>query len=100
MLNFTDHFSKYSKGFLIDNKYKETIINKFPKYLKEIEKPEIAKNDNGNEFSSKLYELFCEKNNIKKVYDICHHPQSQGVVEAFNKTIIQRFQYEKLEKKD
>lgn len=26
LLNFTDHFSKYSKGFLIDNKYKETII--------------------------------------------------------------------------
>ena len=53
----------------------------------------------GVSLSSKLYELFCEKNNIKRVYGSRHHPQRQGAVEAFNKTIIQNLQYVKLEKK-
>ena len=61
LLNFTDHFSKYCKGFLIDNKFTETIIDKFKIYLKEVGTPEIAHTDNGGEFSSKYMLYFVQK---------------------------------------
>ena len=36
-------------------------------------------------------------NNIKLIFGGYHHPQSQGAVEGFNKGIIQKLRYIKLE---
>lgn len=45
-------------------------------------------------------EIFHTDNNIKIIYGAYHHPQSQGAVEAYNKTIIQKIQFFKLQYKD
>ena len=99
LLNFTDHFSKYSKCYLIDNKKTETVIEKFQDYFNVIGNPEIIHTDNGGEFSSKLFTEFCEKNKIKIIHGGVKHPQSQGAVEKFNNTIINKIQYIKIEEK-
>ena len=41
LLNFTDHFSKFCKGFLIQNKTSEQIINCFKIFIKEVGTPKI-----------------------------------------------------------
>ena len=80
-MNFTDHFNKYSKCYLIDNKKTETVIEKFMDYINIVGKPEIIHTDNGGEFSSKLFTNFCQDNNIKIIHGVIRHPQSQGAVE-------------------
>ena len=46
--------------------------------------------DNGNEFVNELLTNWLEKRNIKHILRGKYHPQSQGAVESFNKT-IQKF---------
>ena len=99
LLNFTDHFSKFAKSYLINDKKSETIIDKFNDYLKKVGKPEIIHTDNGGEFRSVIFENFCKKNNIKIIHGSVRHPQSQGAVEKFNDNIISKIRYIKLERK-
>ena len=94
-----DHFSKYAKTYIIDNKDTDTIINKLKKFIKEIGKPELIHTDNGGEFTSNKFKLFCIDNNIKIINGCPRHPQSQGAVESFNKYIISKLQCFKLEEK-
>ena len=99
LLNFTDHFSKFAKAYLIDNKKTETVIDKFNDYIKSIGRPEIIHTDNGGEFRSIEFADFCKKNNIKIIHGSVRHPQSQGAVEKFNDNIISKIRYIKIEKK-
>ena len=46
--------------------------------------------DNGNKFVNELLTNWLEKRNIKHILRVKYHPQSQGAVENFNKT-IQKF---------
>ena len=46
--------------------------------------------DNGKEFINELLTNWLEKRNIKYILGGKYHPQNQGVVESFNKT-IQKF---------
>lgn len=52
LLNFKDHFSKFCKGFIINNKIAEEIIKKFKIFIKEFGKPKLVQTDNGGEFTS------------------------------------------------
>lgn len=97
LFNFKDHFSKFCKGFIINNKTADEIIKKFKIFIKEFGKPKLVQNDNGGEFTANIYKLFCEEQNIKYIYGSPHHPRSHGSVESFNKSIIYKLQYIKLE---
>lgn len=44
--------------------------------------------DNGTQFTGKAMNFFCKDSNIKLSFASVHHPQSNGQVEAANKTII------------
>jgi len=48
--------------------------------------PKILQTDNGKEFYGEFGE-YLKRNNIKHVRGRPYHPQSQGSVEAFNKTL-------------
>ena len=49
LLNLTDHFGKFSKGYIIDNKSSECAIEKLKIYIKEVGLPKILYSDNGAE---------------------------------------------------
>lgn len=93
LLNFIEHFSKYAKGYLVNNKESDIVISKLKNYIKEIGKPIIG------EFKSNKFKLFCLDNKIKLINGGIKHPRSQGVVKTFNKNIIYKLQYIKLEEK-
>ncbi|MGL5706860.1 MAG: integrase core domain-containing protein [Aeromonas sp.] len=46
--------------------------------------------DNGSEFKNRVIEAFCNENEIKWKYSSPYHPQTNGVVERFNGTIIRK----------
>ncbi len=58
LLNFTDHFSKFSKCYLIENKTTELVIEKFKNNIERIGKSSIIQSDNGGEFISNKYKIF------------------------------------------
>ena len=99
LLNFKDHFSKKCKGYILKNKTAEFILEKFKDFIKTVGKPEIFHTDNGGEFTAKIIKKFCIENDIKIITGGVCHPQSQGAVEAFNKFIIEKLRYFKLEDK-
>ena len=52
-----------------------------------IEESQILHTDNGKEFVNELLTNWLEKINITHILGGKYHPQSQGAVESFNKTI-------------
>lgn len=100
LLTLIDHFSKFSQSYVLNNKTSEEVIKNLKFLKKDIGVPKILHSDNGGEFTSNLYKLFCWDDNIKIVYGASYHPQSQGTMEAFNKTIIQKLEYIYLQSPD
>ena len=90
LINFTEHFSKFAKGYIIDNKSSKIVIEKLKDFIKNYGKPEIIHTDNGGEFISNEFKLFCLENGIKIIHGSFHHPQSQGAVERYNRNIIDK----------
>ena len=68
---------------------KETIRNYMAQAFV-IGEPKMLHTDNGKEFVNKLLTNWFGKINIKHIFGGKYHPQSQGAVEIFNKT-IQKF---------
>ena len=68
---------------------KETIRNYMARAFV-IGEPQILHTDNGKNLLTRLKKLAWKKRNIKHILEGKYHPQSQGAVESFNKT-IQKF---------
>ena len=49
--------------------------------------PKILQSDNGGEFKNSLLEQYWSKVNVRQIFGSPYHPQSQGSVEAYNRTI-------------
>ena len=86
LLTCIDHFSKYSWAIPIRNKESiavrsaiaQVFINGYP---------ELIQSDNGKEFINKTLNAYLEGIDVKHLYGSPYHPQSQGAIEAFNKTV-------------
>ena len=46
--------------------------------------PNYLQADNGPEFTSKLFNEWCERNNIKLIHALTYTPKSNGLIENFN----------------
>ena len=92
LFSIVDHLSKYRWVVVLPNKKSKTVKKAIRECLKITEKKTILKTDNGGEFDNELLKKFLEHNNIQYVRGSPYHPQSQGAVESFNKT-IQNFLY-------
>ena len=49
--------------------------------------------DNGPQFAAKFFEAVCIINGIKHVFTTAYHPQTNGQVERFNKTLAARLRH-------
>ena len=49
--------------------------------------PELIQSDNEKEFTDKTLYAYLEGINVKHLYGSPYHPQSQGAIEALNKTV-------------
>ena len=64
----------------------------FKEFLKLIGKPDILQTDNGGKFNNEEMKIFLKNQEIEYIWGSPYHPQSQGAVEGFNRT-IQNFLY-------
>ena len=71
----------------MNNKKAETVLGSIKDFIYKNGKPHILHTDNGKEFCNKLFEDYCNNNEIIIIRGRPYHPQSQGVVESFNQEI-------------
>ena len=87
LLTIIDHFSKYGWIYCIPDKSMETVFLKIKQAFAQFMPPKILHTDNGAEFKNKLIKSYWEGKGINFVNGTPGHPQSQGAIEAFNKTV-------------
>ena len=92
LLTIVDHFSKFGYATLMHTKTGIEVLASFKEFLKLIGKPDILQTDNGGEFNNEEMKVFLKNQKIEYIRGSPYHPQSQGAVEGFNRT-IQNFLY-------
>ncbi|KII73289.1 Transposon Tf2-8 polyprotein [Thelohanellus kitauei] len=84
-----DYFSKWTEAYPVPDIETKTIadvlINNF---ICRFGCPEYIHSDQGSNFESKLFKEICNAFNIKKTRTTPYYPQSDGLVERFNKTLV------------
>ena len=84
-----DYFTRWMEAFPIPNQEATTIaeilINEV--FLR-FSTPEQLHSDQGRQFESKLIAEICRLLNIQKTRTTPYHPQSDGLVERFNRTLL------------
>lgn len=50
--------------------------------------PFTVQSDQGRQYESTLFEEMCQGHHIKKTRSTPYHPQSDGIMERFNKTLV------------
>lgn len=88
-----DYFSR--KVWVIVMKTKDEAFEKFNIWLAEVEnqtgkKVKYLKNDNGLEYLSNEFNLFCQTKGIIMHKTVPGTPHQNGVAERFNRTLLER----------
>ena len=65
----------------------DTVFLKIKQSFAQFMPPKILHTDNGAEFKNKLIKPYWEGKGINFVNGTPRHPQSQGAIETFNKTV-------------
>ena len=86
LYTWIDHFSKF--GFWIPfSDIKDPNIRLYISQVFIYGKQEIFQTDHDTKFRNKDVEEYLEAKDIKFIHGRPYHPESQGAVEAFNKTV-------------
>lgn len=89
VLVITDHFTKYAQAFATKNEWASTTAKTlFDNFFVPYGFPNKLLSDQGANFESKLIRKLCDVGGIKKLRTTSYHPQTNGVTERMNKTLI------------
>ena len=89
LLCMTDHFSKFAKAVPLPNHTAKTVAETFTtQWCEEYGEPMQVHTDQGAEFESKIMKELCAKMDIEKTRTVAFKPSSDGLVERYNKTVI------------
>ena len=85
-----DHFSKWVEALAVPNFTAETTANfVFNKIICKFGIPQTIITDQGINFESQLVQALCKLLGVKKIRSTPYHPQTNGQVERFNRTLKQ-----------
>ena len=89
VLAITHYFTKYTEAFPMQNTTAETVANILVhKWITYKGQPSEIHTDRGANFESNLVKEVCRLYNIDKTRTTSYHPQSDGQVERYNKSIV------------
>ena len=88
-----DHHSRYVWAFPSENNNSATIVNILAQLINRDCKPRSLLTDCALNFKSQL-KNFCENNQIKQIFATPYHPQTCGMVERINGSIIEKLRVE------
>ena len=90
ILVITDHFTKYAAAFPTRNQEAKTVAKILvDQYFTQYGIPERINTDQGASFQGKLMRNLCQMLGLEKTNTTIYHPQSDGIVERYNKTLLQ-----------
>ena len=82
-----DYFSKYVHVFPMANQTTESVADCLMKLILEQGVPERLHSDQGRQFEAAVFQELCRQLGIQKTRTTPYHPQSDGMVERFNRTL-------------
>ena len=89
MMVITDYYTKYTKVFPLPNHTAATCADAMVRgWVLPLGAPLMLHSDQGREFESALWQGMCEHLAICKTRTNPYRPQSDGLVERFNRTLI------------
>ena len=97
ILSVIDHYSKYAVAYATFQQNTKTVIDCLKQYFSQFGIPERILTDQGRCFISQPFQDFLNLWGIMKATSTSYHPETQGLVERFNGTIIsilKRYIYE------
>ena len=93
-LVITDRFTKLCRSVTLRNTKAVTVATVFLDLrVYAYGAPSYVLTDNGPQFAAKLFEAVCTMIGIKHVLTTAYHPQTNGQVERFNKTLAARLRH-------
>lgn len=85
-----DYYTKYKEAYAVPDHTAMTVADKIvTEYCCRFGIPLQIQTDQGREFESNLFKLVCQKLGITKTKSTPYRPQSQGIIERFNRTLKQ-----------
>ncbi|KAG3109260.1 hypothetical protein PI124_g517 [Phytophthora idaei] len=89
ILEFVDYFKRWAEAFVVERLNSVTFVDVMVNgVVARHGIPSRLLSDNGTNFTSEIAKSFYQTLGIKKLYGAAYHPQTQGLVERFNGTLI------------
>ncbi|KAG9282328.1 hypothetical protein AMEX_G970, partial [Astyanax mexicanus] len=88
ILVIADYFSKWAESYAIPNQEATTVARAVVDFLLRWGMPQVIHTDQGRTFESSLFKEICRLLEIDKTRTSPYSPQSDGLVERLNRTII------------
>lgn len=89
ILVISDYFTRYTEAYAIPNQEAVTVARKLvDEFFLRFSPPERLHSDQGRNFESALIAEICQLLGVKKCRTTPYHPQSDGLVERFNRTLL------------
>ena len=84
-----DYFSKWTEAFPLPNQEAQTVAKVLAEqWVCRLGTPRSIHSDQGRNFESNLFRELCRLLDIHKTRTSPYHPQSDGMVERFNRTLL------------
>ena len=89
ILVVSDYFTKWTEAFPMPNMEARTVADIIVReVVSRFGVPSSIHSDQGRQYESQLFSEMCKVLHIKKTRTTPYHPQSDGMVERFNKTLV------------
>lgn len=89
ILVVADYFTRYVKAYPIPNQEATTVAHQLvDQFFMRFSPPERLHSDQGRNFESSLIAKTCKLLGVEKSRTTPYHPQSDGLVERFNRTLL------------
>jgi len=84
-----DYFTRWAEAYAIPNQEAATVADKLvSNFFLRFSPPEQLHSDQGRQFESTLLKEICHSLGIHKTRTTPYHPQGDGLVERFNRTLL------------
>ena len=88
ILVITDCFTKFTEAFPLKDMEATTVANKLVfEFISRYGVPDEIQSDQGRQFESQVFQEMCKLLGINKTRSSPYHPQANGQVERFNRTL-------------
>ena len=85
----TDHFTRYAKAYVTTNQTAHTVAHVFiNEYVANYGWLEKILTDQAKDFEGKVFKELCDQALVKKLHMTPYHPQGNGQLEQFNRTLL------------